>query len=109
MHIEKLSNMFRGWFIGDFEPSVLRTKDFEVGVLSHKKGEFWPEHHHKICTEINVLLEGNMTINGIHIRVGDIFVIYPNESSAPVFLEDCKVLCVKTPSVIGDKYETIRE
>lgn len=109
MKIHKLSDMFRGWFIGDFEPSVFRTKEFEVGVLTHKKGEHWTEHYHKIATEINVLLEGSMTINGIHIRVGDVFVIEPQESSAPVFLEDCKVLCVKTPSVIGDKYETVCE
>ena len=105
----KIDDMFRGWFIGNFEPCVLRTKEFEVGVLTHKKGEYWAEHYHKISTEINILLCGRMTINGLDIHVGDIFVIEPNESSAPVFLEDCKVLCVKTPSVIGDKYETIRE
>ena len=105
----KLQDMHRGWLIGDFEPSVLQTQNFEVGVLTHKKGEHWDEHYHKIATEINVLIEGSMTVNGIHIEVGDIFIIKPNESSAPVFLEDCKVLCVKTPSVIGDKYATIRE
>jgi quercetin dioxygenase-like cupin family protein len=104
-----MSDMLRGWFIGDFEPSVFRTKQFEVGVLTHRKGEKWSEHYHKVATEINVLLEGSMSVNGIHISVGDVFVIEPNESSAPVFHEDCKVLCVKTPSVIGDKYATIRE
>jgi quercetin dioxygenase-like cupin family protein len=109
MKIFKLGDMHRGWFIGDFQPSVFRTKDFEVGVLTHKKGEYWAEHYHKIATEINVLLEGSMSVNGIHISVGDVFVFEPNESSAPMFHEDCKVLCVKTPSVIGDKYETVRE
>ena len=43
--------MWRGWFIGDFEPSVLKTKDFEVGVLVHPKGEKWPAHFHPVCTE----------------------------------------------------------
>lgn len=109
MRISKLSDMHRGWFVGDFVPSVLRTKDFEVGVLTHKRGECWPEHYHKISTEINVLLSGSMTLNGIHISAGDIFVVEPCESARPVFLDDCTVLCVKTPSVIGDKYETIRE
>lgn len=109
MKLFKIGDMHRGWFVGDFEPSVFRTKEFEVGVLTHKRGEYWAEHHHKVATEINVLLEGSMSVNGIHISVGDVFVIEPNESSAPVFYEDCKVLCVKTPSVIGDKYETVRE
>jgi quercetin dioxygenase-like cupin family protein len=109
MKIVNMADMYRGWFIGDFEPSVFRTKDFEVGVLTHKKGEYWEEHYHKIATEINVLLEGSMSVNGIHISAGDVFVFEPNESSSPVFHEDCKVLCVKTPSVIGDKYATIRE
>ena len=104
MKIHKLQDMVRGWFIGDFEPSVLRTKGFEVGVLTHKKGEYWAEHYHKIATEINILLKGDMSVNGIHINEGDIFVLEPNETAAPVFHEDCTVLCVKTPSVIGDKY-----
>ena len=39
MKIKKINDMWRGWFIGDFEPSVLKTKEFEVGVLTHKKGE----------------------------------------------------------------------
>jgi hypothetical protein len=47
MIIDNINRMFRGWFIGDFEPSVLKTKNFEVGVLIHKKGELWPKHFHK--------------------------------------------------------------
>lgn len=101
--------MDRGWFIGDFYPSVKKTKEFEVGILIRKKGEAQQEHHHKIATEYNVLIEGSMTVNDIHIEVGDIFIIEPNESTISVILEDCKILCVKTPSVIGDKYETVRE
>jgi quercetin dioxygenase-like cupin family protein len=103
----KLSDMWRGWFIGDFEPSVLKTSDFEVGVLTHKKDEVWPEHYHKVATEYNVLLEGSMTIQGELIEPGDIFIFEPNEVADPKFHEDCTVLCVKTPSVKGDKYEVL--
>jgi len=39
MKLHKLDDMVRGWFIGNFEPSVLKTKKFEVGILSHKKNE----------------------------------------------------------------------
>ena len=41
MKVSKLSDYTRGWVIGDFEPSILKTKDFEVAVLTHKQGEQW--------------------------------------------------------------------
>tara|TARA_R110000822_G_scaffold13216_1_gene47072 strand:- start:2292 stop:2615 length:324 start_codon:yes stop_codon:yes gene_type:complete len=102
-----IDDMVGGWFIGDFEPSILKTKDFEVGVLSHKKGEDWPTHYHKEITEYNVLVSGKMIIAGETLSSGDIFVIAPNEIADPEFLEDCTVVVVKTPSVIGDKYEVL--
>jgi hypothetical protein len=46
-----------------------------------------------------------MIIAGQELTTGDIFTIFPNEVADPVFLEDCEVITVKTPSVIGDKYE----
>ena len=104
MLTQKISEMTRGWFIGDFEPSVLKTKEFEVGVLTHKKGEQWPKHYHKVATEVTLLLSGSMTICGQLIEAGTIFTIEPNEIADPVFHEDCTVLVIKTPSVIGDKY-----
>ena len=104
MKISKLNEMTRGWFIGDFEPSIIRTKAFEVGILTHKKDEDWEEHYHKIASEYNVLLKGKMSINGTLLNEGDIFILEPMETALPVFMEDCVVLCVKVPSVIGDKY-----
>jgi len=100
----ELKDFTRGWIIGDFDPSILRTKDFEVGVLTHTKGEFWSPHYHKIAQEINVLLSGSMSCNGKLFAPGDIFVFDQGEVCSPIFHEDCKILVVKIPSVIGDKY-----
>ena len=33
MKIDKMSNMKGGWFIGDFQPSLLQTKDFGDALL----------------------------------------------------------------------------
>jgi len=107
MKLSNIKDMTRGWFIGDFEPSILRTKDFEVGLLTHKKGEVWPKHYHALSTEYNLLIEGSMTVQGTQINPGDIFIFEPMEIADPVFHEDCKVLCVKVPSVKGDKHEPI--
>ena len=97
--------MIAGWFIGDFEPSLLRTKDFEVGFKFHKEGEKWPIHVHKIATEYNFLISGTMRIQGRLLTDGDLFIIPANEISDPEFLTNCQVITIKVPSVIGDKYE----
>jgi len=101
----ELSNFFRGWIIGDFLPALLRTQDFEVGILRHTKGEIWPSHYHKIATEYNVLISGHMMLNGIEMIVNDVFVLNPGEVANPTFLEDCTLLVVKVPSLPKDKYE----
>jgi quercetin dioxygenase-like cupin family protein len=103
MITDKLSNMFKGWFVGNFEPSIYKTKEFEVGILFHPKGEKWPKHYHKEAIEINVLISGKMIINGETLSSGNIFLIEKNEIADPEFLEDCTIVCVKTPSNPGDK------
>jgi quercetin dioxygenase-like cupin family protein len=104
LKIEHIKNFKNGWFIGDFLPSILRVKDFEVGVVNHKKGEFWPVHYHKVATEYNLILKGTMIIQGKTLTEGDMFILAPNEIADPIFLTDCQVLVIKTPSVPGDKY-----
>ena len=93
--------------MGNFDPSVYKTADFEVGYKLHKKGEAWPVHYHKKSTEITFLIRGRMTIQGRELTNGDVFVILPNEIADPVFHEDCEVVVIKTPSVINDKYEVV--
>lgn len=107
MKIHKIEDFKRGWLIGNFDPSIFKTKDFEVGLLKHNKGEVWPKHYHAIATEYNLLVSGSMIIKKTTIMPGDIFIIDPNEVADPVFLEDCTVLCIKVPSVPGDKYEPV--
>lgn len=101
----RLDNFKGGWIIGNFEPSLLKSKDFEVCYKFHVKGERWPVHYHKVGTEYNVLIRGEMLIKGERLFGGDVFVIEPGEVADPVFVDDCEVLIVKTPSVPGDKYE----
>jgi len=48
-----------------------------------------------------------MTIDGTLLVPGDVFTFGPGDIADPVFHEDCKVLCVKTPSIPGDKYEVL--
>jgi quercetin dioxygenase-like cupin family protein len=104
MKISRIEEYTRGWFVGNFEPTAYKTPDFEIGLITHTKDEKWAPHIHKISTEINLLVEGEMIIGGKTLTAGDVFLIEPNEVADPVFLKDCKVVVIKTPSAPGDKY-----
>lgn len=103
-----IEDMTGGWFVGDFEPTVFKTSDFEVCYKVHPKGEKWATHYHKKSTEINYLIRGSMRIQGQMINAGEIFVFEPFEIADPEFLEECELIVVKTPSSKNDKYE-VRE
>ena len=103
-----IEDMIGGWFIGNFTPSVIRTKDFEVSYKFHPKGEDWAKHYHKVATEVTFLIRGRLKINDIIYFAGDIWIQEPNEIADPEFLEDCELIAVKIPSVMGDKYEVPR-
>lgn len=47
MNIHKLDDMVKGWIAGDFSPSVVKTKNFEVAIQTHEKGYKAPLHLHK--------------------------------------------------------------
>jgi len=103
MKLSNIKDYTRGWFIGAFPNALFETEMFEVGLISCPKGNH-PTHHHKIATEYNVIVEGSVCINGSILQKGDIYVVNPNESTKQDFLEDSLILCIKTPSVLGDKY-----
>ena len=104
MKICKFKDMKEGWFVGDFEPTAYKTKDFEVCYKKHFKGEKWDTHYHKQGTEINLLISGHMIIQNKELHTGDIFILYPYEIADPVFVEDCTLIIIKTVSGINDKY-----
>jgi hypothetical protein len=100
------TDQFRGgWYIGNFEPSVYKTSAAEVSYKTHYKDEYWAKHYHLASDEINYLLEGEMLINGQKLSAPCIFIIYRGEVSDPKFLTDVKIIVVKIPGVLNDKYE----
>jgi len=104
MIIDKMDRMIRGWFVGDFEPSVFRTKDFEVGYLRFQKGRLDTPHYHAEVTEYNYVIRGAMIIQGKTLTQGDIFVLEKGDISDAVFLDDTELIVVKVPSVPNDKH-----
>ena len=64
MEITKLEDMFKGWFIGDFEPSLHKTTDVEVGIKYYNEGDYEHPHFHKVATEFTVILAVALTVGG---------------------------------------------
>lgn len=104
MKISRIEDYKNGWFVGNFSPTAFETKEFEVCYKFHKAGEKWDVHYHKLGTEINLLVEGEMIIQNKTLKSGDIFILYPYEIADPEFIKDCVVLIIKTPSNTNDKY-----
>lgn len=99
-----LDEMTKGWFVGNFDPSILKTNDVEVGVKKYKSGSFEEEHYHKVATEITLILSGRVRMFGKEFSSGEIIKINPGESTSFKALEDTITVVVKHPGASNDKY-----
>jgi quercetin dioxygenase-like cupin family protein len=104
MRQARLEDMVRGWFVGDFEPSVFRTGAAEVGVRVYTKGQSETTHYHRIATEVTAIISGEVRMRDKTYRAGDIIVIEPGEATDFEALTDATTVVVKVPGVIDDKY-----
>ena len=104
MNTGKLQDMFKGWFVGDFDPSLLRTEACEVAVKTYKAGDSEELHHHKVATEVTLILSGRVRMCGKEWGAGDIIVLEPGEATDFVALTDAVNVVVKTPGAKNDKY-----
>lgn len=99
-----LDDMKRGWFIGNFSPSLMKTNDVEVAVKTYKKGAKEPAHCHKIATEYTVVVTGKVKMFGKEWNEGDIIVAEPGDATSFEALSDAVNVVVKIPGANNDKY-----
>lgn len=92
--------------MGNFAPTAYLTPDVEVAVKQHKANDEEDEHFHKIATEVNVILSGDVEFNGEILQAGDIVVVEPNESVKFKAKTDSILVVVKIPGASNDKYLT---
>ena len=105
MKTAKLEDMTKGWFIGNFNPSLLKTNDVEVAVKSYKKGDYEGRHYHKIATESTCIITGRVRMNGTEYASGDIIVMEPGEATDFECLEDGTTnVVIKYTGANNDKY-----
>lgn len=105
MKLNKLKEFERGWIYGAFEPSLRFSRDTEVGILDFPAGYAPPDHMHKMASEFNLILSGLVQVNGVVLGSDDIFSFDAGERIRIFFVKDTRLLCIKSPSLKGDKYE----
>ncbi len=104
MTIKHIDQFVRGWFVGDFEPSLLKTSGFEAAVQYYTAGDYEKRHVHKVATEITVVVYGEVEMNGVKHSKGAVVMLSPGEAADFRALTDAATAVVKIPSVKGDKY-----
>lgn len=104
--IEKfeLQDMIKGWFIGNFEPTLYQTKDVEVAIKHYKAGDIEDEHYHKIATEFTAIINGQVEMNGIKYTTNQIVKVNPGISTDFRAITDVTTLVIKIPGAQHDKY-----
>jgi anti-sigma factor ChrR (cupin superfamily) len=99
-----LENFFKGWIIGNFEPTLHHTEDFEVGIKYYTAGEQEPKHFHVQAVEYTVIVYGKVKMNGVEYLKGDIIQIDKNEATNFEVIEDTATVVIKMPSAKNDKF-----
>ncbi|WP_058088119.1 hypothetical protein [Aquabacterium parvum] len=104
MKVYQLSDMQGGWFAGDFTPTIVHSKDFEVAVKHYQAGAKEAKHHHKVAQEVTVISSGTVRMNGVTYGEGAIVVLEPGDMTDFEAITAATTVVLKTPSVAGDKY-----
>jgi len=104
MELYNLKNMIKGWFIGNFEPTILKTDLFEIAIKKYKAGDEEIEHYHKIAKEFTIIISGIVSFNNKKYHEDDIIIIEQNEKVKFKSITNSKTLVIKIPSCVNDKF-----
>ncbi len=100
----KLDDFTKGWFVGNFSPTIVPSDAVEVAVKHYRAGESEAQHFHKIATELTLVVTGRVRMSGEEFGAGEIIKIEPGQATDFVPLTDATTVVVKLPCVRGDKY-----
>lgn len=104
MRSAKLADMVGGWFVGAFQPSAFATDAAEVAVKQYAAGTTEELHHHKVATEITLVVSGVVRMAGREWTAGDIVILEPGEATSFEAVTDAVNVVVKSPGALNDKY-----
>lgn len=104
MTVRKASEFHRGWFVGNFDPTMAKIDEFEAAVKFYKAGDHESKHLHKISTEYTIIGAGKFRMGEKTLEQGDIVRLEPNTACDFECLEAGVTFVIKTPCSPNDKY-----
>lgn len=104
MIVRKIDEFKGGWFVGNFEPTLVKTSDFEIAVKKYSAGEKDPRHTHRVATEITYVAKGKCHFNDVVVEEGSIVQLNPGETNSFSAITDVQLFVIKFPSLPNDKY-----
>lgn len=104
MKSSSVDKFIGGWFVGDFEPTLLRTGEFEAACKYYKAGDREAAHVHKVASEFTVIASGRVRMNDREYGAGAVILLEPGDATDFEALDDTITFVVKTPCVKNDKY-----
>lgn len=105
LSVAHLDDMVKGWFVGAFTPTAHHTDACEVSIRRYGAGDREGVHHHRVATELTVVVEGTVRMCGRVFASGSIVTLAPGTPTDFEALTDCLCVVVKTPGALHDKYE----
>ena len=103
MKKNRIEEFVKGWFIGNFQPVLFQTQDFEVAVKMFQAGEKEALHKQLVATEVTVVIEGEIRMRESVFVKGDVITIPPGEFADFQSITDSSLVCIKYPSLPDDK------
>jgi mannose-6-phosphate isomerase-like protein (cupin superfamily) len=100
-HLDKFT---KGWFVGNFSPTLAATDVVEVAVKHYRAGDAEKAHFHKVATELTLIVSGRVRMSGEEVGPGEIIKIEPGQATDFIPLTDVTTVVVKLPCVSGDKF-----
>lgn len=105
----KIKEMKYGYFVGDFYPSALRSKNVEMAMKKMIKGTLDSGYFRKNDTEIIYIVSGCLEVCNKIYNKGDILVFEPEEIIHLFALETTEILIIKAPGTSGDLHRMVWE
>jgi hypothetical protein len=103
MELSNVRSYVGGWFIGDFEPTMMNTNEFELCLKRYSKGDREALHYQMIAIEFTLVIEGTCRIGSHQLGPDDVLRIDPGEAADFEALTDVVLVALKSPSLPSDK------
>ncbi len=105
MRMMKIGDMKKGYFVGNFEPSIVKNDCVEISIKGAGRYTLDAAYYRKKDTTLIVILSGKMDIDGEKYGKGDALVFEPGELINLFALTNLGMLVIHFPGTKKDLHQ----